>query len=342
MRSVEMRNRIFFLVLMIWGAVFSACDQGYKIERGTDFYYLVKALSIKFEALQPDSNFVIAKSKNYEVTANELLHVIQDNEGLKLQQWRNHTPVQIKKNIRSRAEALVVKKEMLQRAEALHITATDAEVDSAFKVEYQNIGKSEQEYLGELNKRLIRREVVEAGLRDRILIAKYMDHILADELKVSDEELQQAYQKSRNISFRHILFDTVGKSDREKRKIKRKLERILKKINSGADFSEMAKKHTQDRASANTGGLYQDQVYGGLDSAFAVAAFSTAVGEVSDVAESVFGYHIIKVIDRKNEIESLEDVKPKLVQRLKQVKLATASPKFVEDFKKEIGFEILK
>jgi len=210
-----MRNRIFFLVLMIWLAVFSGCDQGYKIERGTDFYYLAKALSIKFEALQPDSNFVLAKSKNTEVTANELLHVIQENEGLKLQQWRNHTPVQIKKDTRSRAEALVIKKEMLQRAADLNIAATNAEVDSSFKVEYQNIDKSEEEYLAELKKMWIGLDAVKKGLRDRILIAKYMEHILADELKVSDEELQQAYQKSRNISFRHILFGTDDKCERE-------------------------------------------------------------------------------------------------------------------------------
>ncbi len=337
-----MRNGTFFLILMMLLTVFSACEKSYEIKKGSDFYFLAKALTIKFKALHPDSNFVIARSKSHEVTANELLHIVQDNEGLKLQLWRNHTPVQIKKNTHLRAEALIVKKELLQRADGLNISATNTEVDSAYKAEYENIDISEEEYLEELKKKLINLEVVKAGLLDRIRIAKYLDIILADEVKVTEEELQLAYQKSRNISFRHILLGTEGKNARGKSKIKRRLAGILKKIKKGADFSDMAKKYTQDAASSSTGGLYQDRFYGALDSAFAVAAFATPVGEVSDIFESSYGYHIIKVIDHKNGKETIEEATPKLLQGLRSIKRSTASVNFLEKFKKEIGFELLK
>jgi len=79
---------------------------------------------------------------------------------------------------------------------------------------------------------------------------------------------------------------------------KQKAEQLLDSLKAGADFSELAKKYSDDSASAVLGGNLGKAKKGTFVKEFEDAAFLLNPGDISDIVESEFGYHIIKLIDK--------------------------------------------
>ena len=76
----------------------------------------------------------------------------------------------------------------------------------------------------------------------------------------------------------------------------------MKEAKSGGDFAALAKKHSQDETNAQQGGDLDYFSRGRMVAAFDNAAFALAPGEISDLVKTEFGYHIIKLTDRKPAI----------------------------------------
>lgn len=99
---------------------------------------------------------------------------------------------------------------------------------------------------------------------------------------------------------RHILKQTKDKSPMEKAHIRFQMDSILTLLNEGADFTKMAIKESQDPGTANKGGLLPWFGSGKMVPQFEEAAFALSKGQISEVIESPFGYHIIKVEDTRS------------------------------------------
>ncbi len=112
---------------------------------------------------------------------------------------------------------------------------------------------------------------------------------------------KEEFRVKDRVQVRRILFDTVGKQPDEVKKIRAKAEDILKQARSGADFAELAKKNSQDQASAEKGGdlgwMQRDQL--SALGPFADAAFKLKPGEISDIVTTQFGFDIIKLEDKE-------------------------------------------
>lgn len=118
---------------------------------------------------------------------------------------------------------------------------------------------------------------------------------------VSDAELKKEYdtmdKASRTIaSVRHILISTEQRKPEEALKLANDLEARLKK---GEDFAKLAKEHTDDPGSKENGGLYADADVSQWVPEFKNAALTQAVGQVGAPVKTAYGYHIIKVENRK-------------------------------------------
>jgi peptidyl-prolyl cis-trans isomerase D len=116
-------------------------------------------------------------------------------------------------------------------------------------------------------------------------------------------EVQRAYNDSielystpEQVRASHILLKTAGKKEEE---VKAKAEQILKEVKAGGDFAALAKKYSEDEGSAKLGGDVDFFAKGRMDPAFEEAAFKLSPGEVSDIVKSQYGFHIIKVTDKK-------------------------------------------
>ena len=137
-----------------------------------------------------------------------------------------------------------------------------------------------------------------------------------DAAEVSQADLEKYYRRNRGafevaeeVRAAHILIKLAQDADSEKRAAKRaEIDAILEKARAGEDFAALAKRYSED-SSKSSGGDLGFFPRGRMVKPFENAAFSLPVGEVSDVVTSQFGYHIIKVLDRKEpRVKSLEEV----------------------------------
>ena len=130
---------------------------------------------------------------------------------------------------------------------------------------------------------------------------------LAEAIEVSDEQAE-AYYADNEESFRtaeerrarHILFELEDKA---------LAEEVLASLNAGADFSELAKQHSIDAASAESGGDLGFFKRGIMVPSFDLEVFGMEIGERSELVETQFGYHIIQLDDiRAGEQRSYSEV----------------------------------
>ena len=111
---------------------------------------------------------------------------------------------------------------------------------------------------------------------------------------------------------------TQGKTDAEKKEIHKKMKKILSRAKNGEDFAQLAKSYSEDPGSKDKGGLYENFERGTMVKSFEDAAFSIPIGEVSDIVETQYGYHILKIVDRKSETRSFEEMKAELQKEVQK------------------------
>lgn len=104
--------------------------------------------------------------------------------------------------------------------------------------------------------------------------------------------------RAKEIRASHILIATAKLDEKGKANAKARIEELLRKIRSGASFEELARKHSDCPSKVNGGDLGYFK-RGKMVKEFEDTAFALEIGEISDVVETIFGYHIIKVTDRK-------------------------------------------
>jgi peptidyl-prolyl cis-trans isomerase D len=128
-----------------------------------------------------------------------------------------------------------------------------------------------------------------------------------------NDNLQQ-YQTPEQVKASHILLKTEGKDEATVRK---QAEDILKEVKSGGDFAALAKKYSEDEGSKANGGDLDYFGRGRMVPEFENVAFTLAPGQVSDLVKSQFGFHIIKVIDKRAASTTpLEQVRAQIQDQL--------------------------
>ncbi|MBI4887588.1 MAG: peptidyl-prolyl cis-trans isomerase [Acidobacteria bacterium] len=124
------------------------------------------------------------------------------------------------------------------------------------------------------------------------------------------------YQTPEQVRASHILLNTAGKDEAAVRK---QAETVLQQAKAGADFAALAKQYSDDEASKVNGGDLDYFGRGRMVPEFETAAFALAPGQISDLVKSQFGFHIIKVVDKKPAItRPLEDVRAQIEEQLKR------------------------
>ena len=153
-------------------------------------------------------------------------------------------------------------------------------------------------------KRVVRYALVDlAQIRQTVQISD-------DELKAQYQQDIQQYQVPNRVHVQHILFMTVGKTDAEIEEIRNQAEGVLKQARGGKDFTELAKKYSEDPGSKDKGGDLGWIVQGQTVPEFQNAAFSLEKGKISDLVKTQYGFHIIKVLDKETaHTKPFEEVK---------------------------------
>lgn len=130
------------------------------------------------------------------------------------------------------------------------------------------------------------------------------------------------------IETSHILIQVKQKAtDAEKNAAKAKADSIYAILQQGADFAELAKKYSEDRGSAAKGGKLPLVGPGAFVKEYEDAAYALQNGEMTKPVLSPFGYHIIKMDNRK-QLDSFEKLLPEIMAMLKRQNIEEASSEY--------------
>ncbi len=162
---------------------------------------------------------------------------------------------------------------------------------------------------------------------------------------VTDQQLQQQYQENidsyrtpERVRVRHILIKTQGKPKDEAAKLKSKAEDVLKQLQHGGDFADLAKKNSDDTGSAVKGGELGWITRGQTVPNFEKTAFALKPGETSGLIETEYGYHIIQSEEKQTaHTQTFDEVKPQLLVDAKKQIATDNLRKAVEGAHSEIG-----
>jgi len=155
-------------------------------------------------------------------------------------------------------------------------------------------------------------------------------------IKVNDKRKNKG-----EILVAHIMKSIPQNATPEEiKEIRSKIDSIYKQLEEGADFTELAKKESQDRRSAVNGGKLPWFSSGRVVSEFANAAFALKnPGDISIPVKTNFGYHIIKKLDSR-PVPDFEEAKPNIEEKIRKDKERSSFSKkvFIENLKTEYGF----
>src|SRR5277367_4758314 len=124
-------------------------------------------------------------------------------------------------------------------------------------------------------------------------------HVSDDQLKAQYQQNIAQYQVQNRVHAQHILLTTVGKTSAEVEEIRQKAEDILKQVKKGGNFSDLAKKYSEDPGSKDKGGDLGFITQGQTVPEFEKAAFTLEPGQVSDLVKTQYGFHILKALENE-------------------------------------------
>jgi peptidyl-prolyl cis-trans isomerase D len=156
----------------------------------------------------------------------------------------------------------------------------------------------------------------------------------ADIEKAYNSSIEQ-YTTPEQVRASHILLKTEGKTDAD---VKAKAEAILKQAKSGVDFAELAKKNSEDESNAKNGGDLDYFGRGRMVPEFDQAVFAMQPGQISDLVKTPYGYHIIKLVDKKSAAtRSLAEVRQQLTDQLAYERAQSQAADLASKLEKQVS-----
>ena len=235
----------------------------------------------------------------------------------------------IKQRLRPQVYEMLIDKELAeQQIKTKQIQITDEQIDVRIEEIAKSRGKTVKDMEGEMAASGAKMEDVRKEIRLSMGLDKLLESAMSDADKtVTDEEANKYYMANvlqfsqpEQVQASHILLGTKDMDAAAKAAAKTKAEEVLKLVKGGGDFAALAKEHSTCPSKERGG----DLGYFGKEQMvpeFANAAWAMKVGDVSDIVESQFGFHIIKVTGRKEAVtEQFDKVKEQIVNNLKTQK----------------------
>lgn len=238
-------------------------------------------------------------------------------------------------------DSLIDQELLYQDSQKQHVQVDKKAVDEKYD-EIKKRFKTEQEFKNAISKM----EVTEAEIRSQLEKGLVIDELLKSkvvkDIQVTEAEAKKYYdehtdqfKQAEQVKASHILIQVApDASDEKKTEAKNKIAAVQERLKKGEDFAAVAQEASEGPSKSKGGdlGFFQR---GQMDPTFEQAAFALEPGKVSDVVETRFGYHIIKVGEKKPEATpAYSDVKDEIEQYLKQQKTREKVESYLEGLRK--------
>jgi peptidyl-prolyl cis-trans isomerase C len=210
-----------------------------------------------------------------------------------------------KEVLRQILDNLIDRELLLQRAKSLKMAVPAQQVDTQMQQLLQRF-PSKEAFDQALTAQNLTLDSVKKDVESQLLRQQLVKKEILDKVNVSAGDVQTFYDKNKGkyveeeqVRARHILIKVPPEvSPTDEAKLKGKADDALKRVKQGEDFAGLATELSDDGSKENGGdlGFFPR---GRMVPAFEEVAFTLQPGQTSDVVRSQFGYHIIKVEDRK-------------------------------------------
>ena len=238
---------------------------------------------------------------------------------------------------------------LVQESKARNIAVPDGDVE-------ERIGEIRKQFPTEdaFNQTLADRKMTVDQLRTDMREDLAIDKLLAAEVEpkaaATAEQVDAFYkdnpaqfQQGERVHASHILIGVPEGADAAaKAEARKKAEQVLAEVKTGGDFGALAKQHSTDPGSAVNGGDLGYFSPGQMVGPFNDAAFSLASGATSDLVETQFGFHIIRVIEKQaGRIVPLAEVRPQVEEFLSNRNRQEQTLVFVNALRAKGNVEVL-
>jgi len=238
---------------------------------------------------------------------------------------------------------------LVQEAKARKVLVPEADIDAQI-AQIRGQFQTDAQFQQALATQKMTLAAVREDARSELGVEKLVEAEIAGKIAVTPAAVTDFYQKNQDkfqqgarVKASHILIAVPEKADAAaKLQAKAKAEAILKDLKAGKDFAAAAKESSQDPGSAPNGGDLGFFEPGQMVPPFEQAAFALKPGDMSELVESPFGFHIIKVAEKQAaRVVPLEEAKPKIDQYLSAQNRQTQTQAFVSTLKAKAKIEIL-
>jgi peptidyl-prolyl cis-trans isomerase C len=251
----------------------------------------------------------------------------------------------------SDADLTTVKKQILENLIDTEVLYQQSQKEGV-KVDKQTINKQieaikkrfpdEAAYEKALKGMAVSEKEIRVHIQHGLAINQLLDTNVLQKITVTEEESKKFYDNNPNMfkqqeqaKASHILIKVAPDAEKSKKvQARKKIETIQKKVRQGEDFALLAKSNSEG-PTAKRGGDLGYFGRGQMVKPFEDAAFALKVGEVSKIVETQFGYHLIKLTDKKAaRTIPYKEVQLELEQHLKKEKEKTGIQNYIENLKK--------
>lgn len=226
-------------------------------------------------------------------------------------------------------DALIDNKLQLKKAADMGIKVTDEEVNAEVEKARKDYFDSQEKFDEFLKSQKMTLDYLKQSIREDLTINKLKSK-LTENITVSDQEVKSYYDSHQDefikVKASHILLDTEDEA-----------KKILEKVKAGEDFKKLATEYSKDPSAKNNGGDLGYFGPGTMVEPFEKAAFALKPGEISDIVQTQFGFHIIKVEDRK--LDTFDEAKAQLKTTLLTDKQNTEYQKLLDDMRSKANIK---
>jgi peptidyl-prolyl cis-trans isomerase C len=237
---------------------------------------------------------------------------------------------------------------LIQETKSRKMVVPDGELDKRVE-QIRSRFPTEEAFKQALQEQNVTVEDLRTDALNDLLVGNMLQAEVAPKVSVTPEQVNDFYQKNpaqfqqpERVRASHILVGFPQNADEAaKKEARTKAGELLKEIKAGKDFGELAKQHSTDPGSGKNGGDLGFFQKGQMVPPFEQAAFALKPGETSDLVESQFGVHIIRMVERQpGRVVPLDEVRPKIQQYLEGQGRQQQTQAFVETLKAKGKIEI--